>query len=209
MSEPVIVLYILRHGATSLNLSGYFRGNANPPLAPEGLRDAHHLAEFFRDDPASFVVASDRTRATQTANIVGKAKNIDVHLTPVLRALNIGDFSGKPRSPENVEALKGYIEHPDQKIPGGESLEEFRSRICPAIWEAIEIADDSGLPGMLVAHSSIVHEASNMILGDHTACLVEPGGAVALFVHKGKLGMDAILKPVPITSSEKKGDTIS
>lgn len=205
----VTVLYLARHGATALNLANAFRGNANPPLAPEGIRDANRLAAYFADQPFSYMVTSDRTRAVQTADAIACGRNMEVHKTPMLRAFNIGDFSGKPRSPENVEALQHYIDNPDEKIPGGESLNEFRSRIRPAIWEAIEISDDAGMPGILIAHSSIVHEASNMTRGDHTACLVRPGGAAALYFSKGQLGMDAIFKPVLITPAEQRADTIS
>lgn len=205
----VPVLYLARHGATTLNLDNCFRGNANPPLAPEGIRDASVLASFFADQPFSFIVTSDRTRAAQTANIIDKGRGIKIHLTPKLRAFNIGDFSGKPRSDENVEALQYYIDNPDIVIPGGESLNQFRSRIRPAIMEAIELSDEAGTPGLLVAHSSIVHETSNLIRGDHMACLVKPGGAVCIYVQKGKLGMEAIWKPVDITPTEKRADTVS
>lgn len=209
MPEPTIVLYVCRHGTTTLNSAGRFRGNSNPPLDDEGLRDANRLAAYFADQPFSYMVTSDRTRAVQTADTIACGRNMEVHKTPTLRAFNVGIFSGQPRSPENVAALQEYIDNPDERIPGGESLSEFRSRIRPAIWEAIEISDDAGLPGLLTAHSSIIHEISFMIKGNHMACLVKPGGAVAIYFSKGKLGVDAILRPVDVTPTEQKADTIS
>lgn len=208
MSDPVVVLYLARHGQTVLNASGKFRGNANPSLDEKGFTQAATLASLFRNIPLSFIVSSDKLRAQQTANAIGAEKKVKVHSTPSLRAFNIGEFSGKDRSPENVEKLEEFINNPDIVIPGGESLNQFKSRIDPAIIEAMDISDENGTPGLLVAHSSIVHECSNMVYGDHKKCLVEPGGAAALFVKNGKLGMEAIYRPV-IPPPSGKHDTIS
>jgi|SRR5882762_1841470 len=210
MSNPVILLYLARHGTTLLNSTNAFRGNKDVPLSPEGIRDAHHLAEFFKDEPISFIVSSDKQRATQTANILKGNHDIPLETTSVLRALNVGKFSGQQRTPENIEELQQYLDNPDEKIPEGESLSEFRGRIQPAIREAIEIADDSALPGVLVAHSSVVHEASNLILGSHTACLVKPGGVAAIYISNGKLGMQAVYRPFEVSAEELgRADTIS
>lgn len=208
MAEAIPVLYLARHGSTVLNQNDCFRGNANPPLSEDGLRDANRLGAYFADIPLSFIISSDKLRATQTANIIGQNNKTKVHSTPNLRALNVGSFSGQPRNTENTEALQQYLDNPDLKIPGGESLNGFRARVVPAIWEAIEIADDSGLAGLLVCHSSLIHEASNMILHNHQACLVKPGGVAAIYIKDGKIGMNAIYRPF-IPPPTKKTDTIS
>lgn len=210
MNDATIILFLARHGATSLNQNNSFRGNKNVPLAPEGIRDANRLAAYFKDQPLSFIVSSDKIRATQTANIIKSGHDVKVYDTPTLRALDVGDFSGQKRTPENILELQKYLDDPDSKIPGGESLNGFKGRIRPALWEAFEIADDAGEPGLIVAHSSVIHEVGAWLHGSHEAVLVEPGGVVAVYVHKGTMAAQAIHKPVPITSQEaNKADTIS
>ena len=208
--SAITLLYLARHGSTILNQSNSFRGNKDVPLAPEGIQDARRLALFFKNEPISFIVSSDKQRAWETARILKGEHQVPAEITPSLRALNVGDFSGQKRSPENVAALQQYLDDPDCCIPGGESLNEFRGRIQPAIWEAIEISDESGLPGVLVCHSSVVHEASNMIMGNHTAVLVKPGGVAAVYISDGKLGMQAVYKPLELSAEEQgRADTIS
>lgn len=209
MSEAITILFVARHGQTVLNASNCFRGNKDPSLDEKGFRDAHRLASFFQDEPLSFIVSSDRLRARQTAGVIKNERNLDVHDTPILRALDVGDFSGKKRTAENEEALEHYIDHPDIPIPGGESLNEFKSRVRPALIEAFELADDSGKPGLLVAHSSIIHEVGDWLYGQHKATLVEPGGVLSIYIKDGKIGAEPILKPIRTTDTRTDAKTVS
>lgn len=211
MSEApeLVVLYVCRHGETTLNASGCFRGNKDVPLNKNGIKDAHNLKKLFEDIPLSFVLSSDRIRATQTADILHQGKTIPKMSTESLRALNVGELSGKPRNDENIAFLQHYLDHPTEKIPEGESLADFKSRIRPAVWEAFETADDSGLPGLVVAHSSIVHEIGDMFEKGHKSVLVEPGGVVAIYIKNGKIGAQQIYRPMPDSDSYGRADTVS
>lgn len=193
---PNVAVYACRHGATSLNLDNCFRGNANPPLAPEGLRDARTLSRLFDPIEISAIFTSDKQRAVQTAETIAKPHNLRIHSSHNLRALNIGDFSGKQRTPENEKALEQYINSPDTPIPGGESLNDFKSRIRPCIQDAIDLYLECGVPPLIVAHSSVVHEIGAMVYGDHKSILVQPGGAVAIYFEGGQVKAAPILKPV-------------
>ncbi len=210
MTHKEIVLYAVRHGETALNKAGYFRGNKDVPLNEDGIRDAHKLAFYFAPIDILGIVSSDKNRAMTTARIISQQKNDQEPIpTESLRAFNVGEFSGKPRDEENTEALKHYIDNPDCTIPGGESLNDFRDRVQPAIREAIHMACESGLPLLLVGHSSIIHEIGNMFEKDHTAVLVEPGGAAAVYISGGEIHAEPIFKPLPESEKKEKADTIS
>lgn len=196
MSEKTIVAYVARHGQTTLNKDGCFRGNKNPPLDETGIAQAHQLAKLFSTIDVSHIFCSDKVRATNTAEIISKRKGNKIHKSEALRALNVGDFSGQKRTPESEADLQKYLDDPDTKIPGGESLNEFKSRIRPCIQEAIELYTECGEPPLIVAHSSVIHETGSMIFGDHKSVLVEPGGAIAIYISNGKLGAEAIFKPI-------------
>lgn len=210
MSEKHIVVYAARHGETSLNKSGSFRGNKNVPLNDDGIRDAHKLAFYFAPIDLMGIVSSDKIRAMTTAKIISQQKNDQEPIpTENLRALNVGEFSGKPRSKENVDALQHYIDNPDCVIPGGESLNQFRDRVQPAIMDAINMACESGSPLLLIGHSSIIHEIGNMFEKDHTSVLVEPGGVAAIYIVRGEIHAESIFKPLPESERTEKADTIS
>jgi broad specificity phosphatase PhoE len=208
-APELVVLYVCRHGETALNASGCFRGNKDVPLNQNGIRDAHNLKKLFEDEPLSFVIGSDRKRAVQTADIIREGRDIAKHVSPQLRALDVGDFSGKPRDKTNVELLQTYLDRPDEDIPGGESLNDFRGRIDPAIWEAFGMADDAGLPGMVIGHSSIIHELGQLFGSGHKSSLVEPGGVVAVYVRNGRVGVQPIYRSLASSDSYGRADTVS
>jgi broad specificity phosphatase PhoE len=196
MSEKQILVYVARHGQTTLNKDQCFRGNKNPPLDATGIKQAHQLAHLFSNIDISHIFCSDKVRATNTAEIIAAAKSSPIHKSESLRALNVGDFSGQKRTPEAEACLQRYIDHPDEPIPGGESLNEFKSRIRPCIQQAIDLFMECGEPPLIVAHSSVVHETGAVLYGDHKSVLVHPGGAIAIFVKDGKLGAEPIFKPI-------------
>ena len=204
-----IVLYIGRHGRTSLNASNSFRGNANPPLDAVGIKEAHELADFFSSKQISHILCSDKQRAVKTAEIIAQSKgDCPVHKSETLRALDVGTFSGTPRNAKSEAALQKYLDNPDTKIPGGESLNEFKARIGPCFAAAIKICEECGVPPLIVGHSSVVHEAGSLTRGDHKSVLVQPGGAIALFIKDGKIQAEPIFKPLKV-SPDSKAKTIT
>jgi probable phosphoglycerate mutase len=203
-NDAQVVCYIGRHGRTSLNASNSFRGNANPPLDEVGIKQAHELADFFSSKQISHIFCSDKQRAVKTAEIIAQAKgNCPVHQSEQLRALDVGTFSGQPRNSKSEAALQQYLDSPDTKIPGGESLNEFKARIGPCFEAAIKMCMECGAPPLIVGHSSVVHEAGSLTRGDHKSVLVQPGGAIALFIKDGKVQAEPIFKPLKVSQGNK------
>lgn len=197
MSEKLVCLYVVRHGRTELNADNCFRGKNDVPLDEQGYRDAHKLANYFDGIEIGGIVCSDKMRAHDTARIIGQRKGMEVNPTPYLQALNVGDFSGEKKSPQNVAAIQCYLDNPERRIPGGESLDEFKARVRPALCEALKISDETGVPWLVVGHSSIVHEVGDMFNQDHHSSLVNPGGVAAVYIEDGELHAEAIFKPEP------------
>ena len=195
MAEKIVLVYLARHGTTTLNASNCFRGNLNPSLDEQGFRDAHRLAFYFRSIELSHIFSSDKLRAMQTSKIIADAKKMEVIPNEQLRALNVGNFSGKERTAANLEALKHYIDNPTETIPGGESLADFQARVRPLFQDAMEIAADCGVPALIVGHSSLVHELGEAVNGGHETTLVKPGGCAALYCSNGELYAEPVFKP--------------
>jgi broad specificity phosphatase PhoE len=208
-NQNKVVAYVVRHGRTTLNAKNMFRGSANPPLDDVGIEQAHRLAQLFADIPISHIFCSDKVRATKTAEIISTAKGGPVHKTASLHALNVGTFSGKPRNAESEAELQSYLDDPDCCIPGGESLNDFRARIRPCLQEAIDLYGECGVPPMLVAHSSVVHEIGNIANGDHKSVLVEPGGAIAVYVNNSKIDAEPIFKPLKVSPGTGRAKIIT
>lgn len=208
MSDKIVAAYVVRHGRTQLNADGCFRGNKDVPLDSTGISDAYHLSHLFSNIDISSIFCSDRQRATKTAEIIANRK-LPVTMSKNLRALDIGDFSGTKRTPDSEAELQQYLDDPDCQIPGGETLNNFKSRVRPCIREAVDLFMDCGYPPLIVGHSSIIHETGDMLHGDHKSILVHPGGVVAIYMDKdGKIGAEPIYKPI-VPPPGKQSETIS
>jgi broad specificity phosphatase PhoE len=208
MQDKTTLLFAARHGETTANAQGLFRGNLNPPLNESGREDADSLANYFEPIKLSAIFYSDKRRSEETAHVIASRKpGIQCFGTSSLHPWNVGMFSGQPKSSENVQKLEYYIQNPDIPIPQGESLQEFKNRIRPCIMEGMELANNAGAPVLFVVHSSVVHEIGSMIRGDHSAVLVEPGGIAQITTDGHCLCAEPILKA--LKPSPRSADTIS
>lgn len=193
--EALPLVYMARHGRTSLNKSGCFRGPIDAPLDSSGWNDAHTLAKYFEGVDLSHIYHSDKIRATSTAKTIADRKHMTATPNSNLQAWNVGDLGGEPKNPANLQLIEYHVQNPDEPLPGGESLNEFKSRVQPMLDDAIEMAIDSGCPVLLVAHSSVIHEAGTVLHDDHDAALVEPGGVACIFIKDGQLCAAPVYRP--------------
>jgi 2,3-bisphosphoglycerate-dependent phosphoglycerate mutase len=130
MSKPPI--YLIRHGATAMNKETpgpeKIRGWIDVPLAPKGRADAAIDAEKLRGKKIDHFRASDLSRARESADIMASKLRIPVkESTHKLRPWNLGHFSGKPVS-EVKNGIANFVRHPNLRVPGGESFNEFKTR---------------------------------------------------------------------------------
>ena len=100
-------LYLIRHGESESNVSGYYRGR-HSALSRSGLMQAKKLARRFAKIHIDLIVSSDFERALETADAVRKvnparelARGIRPRACiepPLPRGTSNGDLSGtKPR----------------------------------------------------------------------------------------------------------------
>lgn len=194
-----VLAYFVRHGTTSLNDEGRFRGPLNPPLDGSGQQDAQKLKELFKPIEFGDAYSSDTLRAATTAQTILTDKGIEPIETPAFRAWNVGELAGQKKS-ENQDKIKFYQSNPDIKIPEGESLNQFKRRVGPAIKHAISRGTETGFPSLVVAHSSVIHELGAILHNDHNAANVRPGGVVAVVRTSKGLEARPIIRP---TSHDK------
>jgi broad specificity phosphatase PhoE len=204
-----LLVLAVRHGQTILNAKDAFRGPIDAPLDAQGFRDANEVAHYLESEPVSAIFHSDKKRTRATAETIARLKKMEVYPNPNLAAWNVGDLGGQPKDEENTELVHWHVEHPDVPLPGGESLNQFKARIHPLIIDATDLAMKTGLPVVLVVHSSVIHEIGNMIGGHHEYTLVEPGGVAAIYIQDGKLDACPIFKARPESKSRRRADIMT
>lgn len=125
----ITTFYLIRHGETEWNRNGRWQGQADVPLSPAGRAQAEALARRLVRDGVRFdqLVASDLSRAWETAQIVARALHLPLHPLPGLREIDVGAWSGLTRN-DILEQFPGYLEA-DRTAPGGETRSAFGARV--------------------------------------------------------------------------------
>jgi broad specificity phosphatase PhoE len=175
-------------------------------LDREGFNDAHKLKDFFRGKDWHGIFMSDMTRSEQTARIIADTRKDELgHPLINLRPWDVGYLTGKDKK-KYGEQVTVFVENPDMVPRGGESRNDFFTRVNPLLIEAMEMGIH-GKPPIIVGHSSIIHALAHLLWGEgHPPLAVKPGGVIEVYIDKkGKIDARAILKPGVDDSSFAQG----
>jgi len=153
-------LILARHGETVWNVEKVYRGRTDVSLDEVGIKQAELLGKNLGSWKLEAIYSSPLKRALDTANIVARYQKIGVHVAKGLIDFDYGEWQSLPEQ----EARRLYPtlhsewhNNPHKvKMPGGESLEDVRSRV-------IEVVDDvlSKYQGSIVLVS---HRVVNKVL---------------------------------------------
>jgi len=194
-----MVAYFVRHGTTDLNKENVFRGQDNPPLDTQGLKDADTVAKYLRPIEFGTAYMSPLDRTETTAERILEPRGQTASPTDDLLPWDTGYLTGQPKTGHEKD-IKYYQNHPNTKVPQGESINDLKARATPRIRIALNHGLSMGVPSLVVTHSSIIRVLSDMLHGDHNQVKVKPGGVVGVF-HDGKS-----FKAVPLFRKEDAGE---
>ena len=130
-------VYLVRHGQTAWNVGEIFRGRADIPLDETGKREVHLAGETLRDETLHAVYSSPLSRSMETAENIAKFHDISVTPLDAIVDISYGEWEGlgnqevQQKYPD-LHAL--WLTEPHKVLfPGGESLDEVRSRTMAAL----------------------------------------------------------------------------
>lgn len=149
---------LLRHGQSTWNAESRWQGQADPPLSPEGERQAGAAALLLADLGIAAVVSSPQQRALQTAEVVAEALGLGpVEIDADLRERHVGDWSGLTRADIDARwpgALDDWRAGQLHRPPGGEHHDDMAGRVLAAL------ARLAGRPEpvvLAVTHGGVIH----------------------------------------------------
>jgi probable phosphoglycerate mutase len=152
---PRRLLYLLRHGETDWNAVERWQGHTDVPLNATGRAQARAVAETLRAARLSGVVASDLSRAHETARIVAAELGISVaYLDTALRERSFGCFEGLTRAQcDRLHPVAWRAWLAERRPPAGaETHETLTARVVAAVARvAVSVARDDG-PALIVTH---------------------------------------------------------
>ena len=151
-------IILVRHGQTEWNRVERFRGRADVPLNEAGLAQAEAMGRRIASEwRPSAIYSSPLSRAVKTAEIVARHINLPLLIHHGMIDIDYGQWEGlapdevRERWPEMIDDW--YNKPASARIPGGETLEQLRSRALAAIDEMATRHKDQTI--VVVGHTVI------------------------------------------------------
>jgi len=141
---------LIRHGVTDWNHEYRAQGQADIPLNDEGRRQAELLSKRMKNEDWDYIYSSDLSRALETAEIIGRVKNIEVKIDQDLREMNCGLIEGTTEKDRVSKWGYGW-----SKLDLGiESNNEIITRGMKCIMEISERHSDKKV--LIVSHGALI-----------------------------------------------------
>ena len=121
------MIYLVRHGQTDWNLKNRIQGHLDIPLNDTGRKEAKQCREILDSIKIDRIIASDLSRAKETASIINESLLLPITYDTRLRELNMGDLQGLVATDISKEYWD-LINYNPHKIHA-ESLTDFFERI--------------------------------------------------------------------------------
>jgi len=148
-------LILVRHSESTWNRLKKVQGARNPRLSEKGKKQAQLLAQRFKEMRFDAVYSSHLSRAYETAEIL---TNSNICILEDLQEIKLGVWEGKTINQVNKEykelSRQWYQEPLGVKIPGGETILEFRERIVQA-FDRIK-AQHQNQEVLVVTHGGVI-----------------------------------------------------
>ncbi len=153
----MLKVYFIRHSTTKWNEQQKYLGRTDMVLSPKGQRQAKIIASFFKNQNISAIYSSNLMRAYQTACAIAKHHpSLKIKKDEALNEIDFGKWEGMTfnQIKRKYPAIsQKYLSDPlNTKIPQGESLLKFRSRVSKALKKIL--AQKSGKV-VIVSHGGV------------------------------------------------------
>jgi probable phosphoglycerate mutase len=156
---------LVRHGASAAAVPGEpfesLEGQSDPPLAPEGQRQAQAVTARLAQEPFAGLFVTPLRRTAETAAPLAAATGHEPVVVPELREVRLGEWEGgelriraAQRDPLFFEVIEA--ERWDA-IPGAEPAEEFAERVRAGLGKLIEAVGPGAL-AVAVVHGGVIGE---------------------------------------------------
>ncbi len=167
-------LWLVRHGETTANATRRISGWTDVPLNERGEEQARAVGALLERERFDSVWSSDLTRATTTARIASGEPKIDRRL----REMHFGDLENRLFEEIDPHYKKTLLEFIDFAAPGGENIEEFRTRLLGFI--------STLLAGrhLIFTHGGVIRILTQNMGQDR---FVGNGGVIAVNWNAGKI----------------------
>ena len=154
-----------RHGQTVWNAERRFQGQSDIPLDEVGQAQAERAARLLAALRPDLIVASDLSRAAQTAAPLARLTGLEVTLDKDLRERSGGRWEGLT----DTEIRTRYpAEHASWTPPDGEPSAVVAERVAGALLRVAEAVSEPGVAtglAVVVSHGAALRLGMSRLLG--------------------------------------------
>ena len=181
------MIYLMRHGRTSMDVLKRSDGWLDLPLSDKGRMGLIPAQQYLKLEPISKIYAPPLRRTQETGHILtsGILKCPEVIPSPKAMTWNLGVLAGTPKS-ESKPKVKRLLESPDDAPMGGESYNAFKKRYMGWFDTRVAQAKRSGKPILIICSGSNLRLLGKVLFDDQDAMNLDEGGLVALTHMDGK-----------------------
>jgi broad specificity phosphatase PhoE len=160
-------LLLIRHGESQGNSELRIQGQGAYPLTERGLEQSLLVAQRLRRLSLAALYSSPIKRAHLTASVIAEATGLKVTKLPGVKEYDFGELSSityrelVEKHPEIVEQYRRGPDYPS--FPGAEDREDFRRRVCDALWDVAE--RHPGASAAVVTHAGPIGVFCLEVLG--------------------------------------------
>jgi probable phosphoglycerate mutase len=156
---------LVRHGASAAAVPGEpfesVEGQADPPLAPEGERQAQAVADRLAGERFAGLFVTPLQRTAQTAAPLAALTGLEPVVVPDLREVGLGEWEGGELRIRAAHADPLFFEMLAAErwdvIPGAEPAEEFGRRVRAGL-ESVVATVGPGAVAAAVVHGGVIGE---------------------------------------------------
>ena len=198
-----MTIYLVRHGETDWNALGRIQGHTDIPLNAKGIEQAQALIPIVRRLNIKSVLASDLSRAQETARIVTQELDLKINTDSRLREANMGEAEGM----KNADMLEKYghdslhawrsnsREHLSYSFPGGETGYEVLDRVTDALAHYSEFLES---PVLVVSHGGSIRRILQNALNKSENSFWVPNGVVFPVNFSSETGEIELILDLPL-----------
>jgi broad specificity phosphatase PhoE len=187
------LLYLVRHGTTTLNVENRYRGRRDIPLDAQGYQDAVDAARCLSGAGLAAVYTSPLRRAIATAQIIADETSVpDLRILHGLTNVDYGAWEGMTAEEAAMfdpEAYALYRTAPHRAAcPLGERLSDAQNRMTEAL--RLIAGRHAGETVVAVTHAVMIRLAFVQISGTSDESWRRPvgrGSVTALYAEDGTI----------------------
>ena len=155
-------IILIRHGETDWNFAGRWQGSTDIPLNASGRGQARALAARMTPWPIDMIYSSDLSRASETAQTLGRALNMKPVLDEGWRERALGELEGMTKGEVQNQYPDIVVSRMFIEAPGGETYSQVKDRVVAAFDRIMQ--NHHGQTTVVVSHSGTLRVLISYVL---------------------------------------------